>query len=297
VVEKPEVEEKTIWHKLEDLPVSSLFLLVILSMCLTTLYPLGLPVPITKMSKDTFDAVNTLPQGSYIWIYNGYGSGTLAVHEPGLIVILRHAIQKGFKIILFSDSGPIMLFPRVLDAIKPDLERAKYVYGKDWVYLYIPGGEPVWATVFLDVWSVVMVEKDGIPFEKLPLMVEIKERGSTYKSMHIVYCQTAGSDVVDAFVRQVNVRYQAVTGVRLIFQILELMVPPARPYYEAGNTQGIMNGGLGAGEYETLLGRPGGGLKVTDLLSLAQLITIAYWAVGNVGFMMRRRITEQKRRD
>jgi len=289
MAEKPELKEKkTIWDKLQDLPVSSLFILVILSMSIIYVYPIGLPVPITQMAKDTFNALNTLPSGSYIWIYNAYATGSIAVHEPGLIAILRHSIAKHFKIILWSADTPIMLFPRVLEKIKPDLDRANYVYGKDWAYLYIPGGEPIWANILQDVWSVVTVDKDGKPFTQMPLMVDIKNRGPTYNSVNIVFFQTTGGETVDGMVRQVNVRYHQMTGVRLIGQILEIMVPAARPYYNAGNMDGIMNGGVGAAEYELLLGRPGAALKVTDMLSLAQLIVLAYWAVGNVGFFMKR---------
>ena len=80
-------EGSSLGEKLENIPLGIFFLLIVGAMAYITLYPLGLPIPVTKMTRDTYAQVQQLSEGDIMLIDQGYASGTLAVHEPGFIVV------------------------------------------------------------------------------------------------------------------------------------------------------------------------------------------------------------------
>jgi hypothetical protein len=74
----------------------------------------------------------------------------------------------------------------------------------------------------------------------------------------------------------------------MIQQPLEMMVPTILPYYPI-NVQGVLNGGIGAAEYESFGGFPGEAVKLSDMLSVAHLVILVFLILGNIGWYMRPR--------
>jgi hypothetical protein len=275
-------ESTSLGERLENLPLGIFFLLIVASMAYISVNPLGLPVPVTQQTRDTHAAVDRLNAGDIILVDQGYASGTIAVHEPGLVVVFKHAMSVGAKIVLVSSAteGP-QLFDRALLKIKP--ETKGYEYGKDYIHLgYFAGGEPAYAGIIADITSIFTVDYKNTPVDQLEIWSELS--APTHEKVGLVYVQSAGGDVCEGWIRQSAVRYD----IPMIQQPLEMMVPTILPYYPV-NCQGVLNGGIGAAEYESFGGFPGEAVKLSDMLSVAHLVILVFLILGNIGWYMRPR--------
>jgi hypothetical protein len=274
-------EGRSIGDLLENLPTWLYFLLIIGSMCYIVLYPLGLPIPVTQLTRDSYEAVNQLEEGDIILVDMGYESGTLALMEPGFVVVFKHAIQRGAKLVILSTATESpMLFGRALDFINP--EPKGYEYGIDYVHLgYIAGGEAAYAGILQDINGVFSEDYQGTPVGDLPLMQEVAS--PTHEKLDLVVVYTAGGDVIEGWIRQAPLRY----GIPLITEVNEMMVPTIQPYYPI-NCAGIINGGIGAAEYEAVAGIPGEAIKLSDMLTAGGLVVLVFLILGNIGFYMKK---------
>lgn len=275
-------EGKSLGERLENLPLGIFFILIIAAMAYISINPLGLPVPVTKQTKDTHAAVEKLNAGDIILVDQGYASGTIAVHEPGLVVVFKHAMNVGAKVVLVSSAteGP-QLFDRALAKINPGAKG--YEYGKDYIHLgYFAGGEPAYAGIIADITSIFTVDYKNTPVDQLEIWDELS--APTHEKINLVYVQSAGGDVCEGWIRQSAVRYD----IPMILQPLEMMVPTILPYYPI-NAQGVLNGGIGAAEYESFGGFPGEAVKLSDMLSVAHLVILVFLILGNIGWYMRPR--------
>jgi hypothetical protein len=267
-------------HFLENIPIGLYFLLIIGAMCYIQLYPLGLPIPVTEMTKATYRAVENLNEGDIILVDQGYGAGTIASHEPGFVVVFKHAMRKGLKLVICSTSveGPLLL-DSALRKINP--ESKGYEYGRDWLHVgYVAGGEPAYAAIIQDFASTFTMDYEGTPLSGMSLAQELA--APTYEKIAMVYVQSAGGDVCEGWIRQSAVRYD----IPMIQQPLEMMVPTILPYFPV-NCQGIMNGGIGAAEYESFSGLPGEAVKLSDMLSMGGLVVLIFLILGNIGWFIR----------
>jgi hypothetical protein len=93
---------------------------------------------------------------------------------------------------------------------------------------------------------------------------------------------TAGGDVVEGWIRQSALRYD----MPFITQVNEMMVPTILPYYPI-NCDGIMNGGVGAAEYEAYGGYPGEAIKLSDMMTMGGLVVLIFLVLGNIGWFMK----------
>ena len=57
----------------------------------------------------------------------------------------------------------------------------------------------------------------------------------------------------------------------------------------AAASRGLIGGGVGAAEYEALVGAPGAGMKRVSTLSIVHTLVIALVVVGNVVYLRQRR--------
>jgi hypothetical protein len=267
-------------HFLETIPTWIYFLIIVGAMCYIQIYPLGLPVPITQLSRDTYAAVDALNEGDIILMDQGYGAGTIASHEPGFVAVFKHAMKKGAKVVMVSTSVEApLLFEQALRKINP--ESKGYVYGEDYIHFgYLSGGEAAYSAVLEDFTQTYTADYQDTPLSQLPITEELGR--PTWQNIDLVYIMSAGGDVCEGWIRQSAVRFD----IPMIQQPLEMMVPTILPYYPV-NCQGILNGGIGAAEYEVISGFPGDAVKLSDMLSMGGLVVLIFLIVGNIGFYMK----------
>jgi len=272
-------ENGGIGKTLANLPMWLYFGLIILAMGYITLYPLGFPIPISDQTRNVYALVEELQSGDIMFVDMGYESGTIAFMEPGMVAIFRHAMTNGAKIVMVSTGveSP-MLLGRLMDKVKP--ESFGYVYGTDWVHLgYIAGGEPSYASLLGDINGLVTEDYQGTPTSQLPLMAELG--APTADKIDLVGIWTAGGDVVEGWIRQAAVKYD----LTFFTEVNEMMVPTILPYCPI-NVDGIINGGIGAAEYENLSGFAGEAIKLSDMMTMGGLVVLIFLILGNIGYFM-----------
>jgi hypothetical protein len=273
-------ESKGLGETLDNLPTWLYFGLIILAMAYITLYPLGFPIPVTSLTKDCYNAVDALQPGDIMLVDQGYESGTLALMEPGFVVVMKHAIDKGAKVVIVSSAveSP-MIFGRAMAFVNP--EAKGFTYGEDYIHLgYFAGAEAAYAGIMEDIGGVFTEDYEGTPTSQLPLFAEL---GSpTHEKVKLAVIYTAGGDVIEGWIRQISVRF----GIPLITEVNEMMVPTILPYYPV-NCAGILNGGVGAAEYEAFSGYAGEAIKLSDMLTMGGLVVLIFLILGNIGFYMK----------
>ena len=77
--------------------------------------------------------------------------------------------------------------------------------------------------------------------------------------------------------------------VPLIYGCTAVMAVEAYPYLRSGQVQGMLNGLTGAGQYESLLNKPGFGSRMSASLSWAHFLILALIVLGNVAMVAARK--------
>jgi len=274
-------EENTIWEKLQNIPREVLYILLIISMIVPLLQPLGLPLAITDQTRSLYNSMETLESGDIMLLFINWASGSISILEPGGIAVSYKAIEQGAKIVYLSTTtqGPQM-YEFMIEKIRPDLEKAGYEYGEDYVYLgYAAGEETALAAIASNIRSVYSSDYYGTPLSEIPLMEEV----NNYEDYASIMTFTMGSP--ESFVRQFNTQYGVTTHVHCG----EMMTPNMLPFWASGQVTGLLNGAFGAAEFEVLINRPGDAVKLTDVYSFSNILVFVFLALGNIGFIMMER--------
>lgn len=277
-------KQNGILQKIQEIPRSVIYVTILIFMIIPTLYPLGLPVPVSEQTKAFYAAVDSLKPGNVILELLDYSSGSVPIHEPGAIVVGKHAVQKKAKIVYatITMEGTDM-YVNLMKRL--NLQQYGYVYGKDYVFLgYAAGDEVALSAIASNIRSVYTKDFFGTPIDNIEIMKNVRD----YRDYALVIQHTAGSP--EAVVRQFVVRY----GVKFASHPNEMMYPTLLPYYAAGQMVGLMKGAVGVAEYETIAKMPGDALKLTDVQALTHMVYLAFMLLANIGYTGTRWLTRKQ---
>jgi len=271
-------ERETIWDKMENVPRWVLLTLVVISMAIPILHPIGLPILVGQPARDAYNAVEETPDGSYVVFHINYGAGGKPTLQPAAVAISHHLFRKNVKIIYFC-GGVVDLanIKEIFEECKPE-ERYGKEYGKDYVVLLLTGDFNTQASIVLSH-LLATVPKDA--FENklvdLPMFQGYKET----ESIGLVVQLTTSGDVSEGWVAMAYSMYNR----RLVGGWLSMMTSSMIPYYQARQMLGYIDGSKGAADYELLVGEPGDAVAITDILSLSQLVYLAFIVIGNIALI------------
>lgn len=270
-----------VWIKLQHIPREILYLLIIISMIVPLLRPMGLPITISPQTRSLFDSLNTLEPADVMLEFVDWSAGSMSFHQPGCIAVSFQAVKRGAKLVFLSTSteGPLM-YELMLEKFQSVFDEADYVYGEDYVYLgYVAGEETARAAIASDIRTAFSSDYYGTSLDEIPLM----QRVHNYADYSMIISYTMGSP--ESFVRQFNTQYGVITHIHCG----EMMTPTILPFWASGQITGLLNGGVGAAEMEVLVKRPGDAVKLTDVYSFSNILVFVFLIIGNIGFIMQRR--------
>jgi len=273
-------ENKTIGYRLQNIPITVFFLLILAAMSYVTANPIGLPIPITEYTKSSYAVIEQLQPGDIVIVDTCWGPGGEPYFETGFIAIFKHIISKEAKVVAMSTTADgTMMFEKMLLKVEPE-KNYGYEYGIDYVHLgYIPGFEPTYASLLEDATNVVSVDSRGTPLTELEIMDDL---GSpTYQKIDLIMAISGDGSIIEGWIRQGSVRY-GITGISYCYEVI---FPQIVPFYPV-STAGIINGGTGAAEYEVLSGYPGDAAKLSDLQSAANTVILIFLLLGVVGYLI-----------
>jgi hypothetical protein len=272
----------SIWEKLTGLPREIVMALVLLSIIVPALNPLGLPLMTGQMSQDWYDAVDTLPTDSVILFDIGYGSGGYPSLGPGNIAAFHQMFDKDLKVVIMATAlEGILMYPLVMAGVNPEGNYGA-VYGEDYVFIgYVAGTQTAMAGVLGDLHDLVTNDYQGNPISGMSILDDV---GGADDIDLVAYMTTSG-DIAEGWVYQAYSQY----NMDVIGGTLSMMTTSIKPYYDSGQLLGIMDGIKGAADLEFLTGHAGDAIVSSDILTFSQTLVLIFIAVGNISYFMTRK--------
>jgi hypothetical protein len=245
------------------------------------------PSVITPEVQNAFNVLDRLPINKVAFISTSWNAGTMGENGPQTDVIVRHLLKKDIKFVIvsFDVSGSELTY-QIVEKASKDLGKT---YGKDWVHLgyKVPQLQLILAGMAKDFQKVYSNDKFKTNLSK----IEVTKNVKTYKDIGAVVDISAGSiggvTTVDTWIAY----FCGPRNVPLIFCPTAVMAAEAYPYLDSKQINGMLNGVIGAVQYETLIGR---GKDRTDAaatalaLSSAHIFIIALIVLGNLGYFLSR---------
>lgn len=260
-----------------------LYIIAAVLVVLTVLYPLGLPVKISPLAKQTYDAIQDLPDGSLVVISPMYDAGTMGELQPMFTAMFYQAVERGYKIVIVNTSwiqGPQLVQP----VAKEIADKYNYVYGQDWINLGSKVGGSIWMQAAVsDFIAASLTDYNNQPLESFPIMQLVPRLTKDYVAAALVLdCGTPGSQEWLTYVTQP-------TGIKLIIGEIQMSVPEKMPFVQSGQFAGMIAGSRGAAEYELLVNHPGKAVKSQDTMSVIALMVATFIILGNIGYLARKK--------
>ena len=266
--------------KLDKIDQRWLYILSIICIIIPIVSPLGLPMKISKPTRDFYNIIESLPEGSVIVYEEGSIAGQYDVTRAACISALKLIFSRPLKLIVFSSSadGPV-LFKDMLSKIDPEGSYGK-VYGEDYVVFgFAPGGETASASFATDMRKTLPTDKYGTPTDEIPIMNGI----NSAEDVDLIMQTFCGCYNCDWIVRQWVVPY----GTTYVGITNDGCAPMIAAYYPA-SCKGYLAGTMGATELEVLTKTPGEGATVADAKNLGIIPMILFIVLGNIAYFKKK---------
>ncbi len=262
------------WEKLSRIDVRLIYGLVLLSIVVPTLWPIGLPISVTSDTRMVYDTIEALPDSARVLFEYSTAGGSLPELEPQGIALLHHLSEKRAKLYIMSASTEA---PIVAERNLSVYRDKGLVAGTDYVNMgYFSGGESGIAAMCDDITRTFPADINGTPTVSMPIMQDVKG----VESMDLVIVMN-GSGVID-WIRQIVTTYKR----PMVCGVMAVMGPGNVPYVQSGQIKGQLVGLKAAAEYEILVKKPGKGAASMDAQSVTHLLVIGLVVLGNIGFYM-----------
>ncbi len=255
------------------------FLGLFVAITIVMLLPIRLTVPVSEQTQKMYDFIESLPLNSMLMISFDHEASSLPEIRPIGLAIVRHAFAKGHRLIglaLFAE-GTVIGY-RMMQNMA-----AEYgcEYGKDYVYL---GFKPQYIAAILSMGESIprTFPEDymGQPYEELELLRGVHN----YDDIAAVISIADGS-LTTHWMEYGAARY----NLTVLAGVTAAMVTTYDPYIASGQMYTLVGGLRGAAEYESLIGREGGGSRGMLAQSTAHIYVLLLIALGNVIYFRTRR--------
>ena len=261
----------------EKIDVRVIWWLIFLTVAVTLLTPVGLPVVVYDRTRAVYNFIEKLPAGSIAIISNDASSGAYPELEAGTVAVLRHLMRRNVKVIVIGFGFPenaVLNEQLIKVGIDSGAIPPGKTYGVDYVNCgYIPGQETAVAGLATEFQKLVRADYRGTPADQLPILKGIEG----YKQISLVV-NNDGSNVWQFWMRHWATAYK----VPFVTIPTMAILTTAMPYYTGGMILGVVAALRGAAEYERMLGSLAYGTKMMDMLSGSALVILALFALGNI---------------
>jgi len=279
----------TFIEKLGNTDRRVIFILMALAVVLPLALRMNLPILIDEgPSKDHYDFVEALPEGSRVLLSFDYDPSTMPELQPMAVALCQQLMTKNIKIVSMAlwPMG-VSLGNEALTAISDSLGREEYV---DWVNLgYKTGGGVLIVRMGSDIHSVFPTDYNGYPIADMPIMDGINKLGD----FDMIISLSAGDPGIPAWVMMAGDRYNIPIG----GGCTAVSSPQFYPYLDTGQMVGFLGGLKGAADYETMVraelddAPPGTATPGMAAQSVAHLVIMLFIIIGNIAYL-----SEKKRK-
>ncbi|RME86690.1 MAG: hypothetical protein D6770_11330 [Anaerolineae bacterium] len=247
------------------------------------------PMPSLRMAgiDATNHLINELPEEAAVLVVFDYTPGLSGEVEATAAPVIDHLMLRGARLAFLSTTplGP-HLAERFFATAQAD--RA-YVEGQEYVNLGYLAGETSGILSFAtDPVSTVPQTVKGTPAWETPPLQGVR----SLADFDAVFVLTGDADLGRAWIEQTDA-YRGQTPMVLV--ISAQAEPLIRPYYEAGQVQGMVTGLYGGAYYERLNGRPGAGRRYLDAFGLGSLLAAIVMGLGGVWGLLLARTSRRRK--
>lgn len=281
-----------------------IYLLVGLSCIVPYIFPLGLPIGATSAVRALFERVETLEPGSTVMISFDYGPSTGPENDPMAQMFMRHALQKGHKVLaialwplggLTEGNEEFLAATGGWDPETLELRNfpGRY-YGVDAVYMgYKDGALPAMRQMHEQFHAVFPTDYYlRAPADSLALTAAV------HGYSDIAFCFSVSTGVIGEYwANLVNAQF----GLPVASGCTAVSAPKYFAYLRAGQMFALLGGLKGAAEYEELVmnayprirelteAQVYYAAKGWDVQSLVYSIIIVFIILGNIAYLRERR--------
>jgi len=274
---------ESIWAKIQKIPNQAILAVFTILMVLPVLMPLNVPIGVPTMTKQFYDYILDLPDGSVIIYMSqlaGFNYGDLAPLCAATLNLVLNA-PNNLKIIMVHPYADCVNFWQIMRTTYGiDLPPGKE-YGVDYVeFGFYIGAERGWATTCDDFKAMFPTDRFGTPIEELPIMDGIK----TAADWDLLLFPNSWSGLIDYIVRHAYGRYRVTT----LLMPAGMCAMSAAAYYPHVSP-GMPIGAGGGAQLEKLQGYKSWGTTMSDAFSLMSILTVVLACLQIIGDYMERR--------
>lgn len=204
------------------------------------------PVMIFPEVKSAYQTLEQTPEDKLVILSCIWGPGTLAENGPQTDAIMRHLFKsnKKFAVIAWDATGTTLTY-EMGNKIAKEMGKE---YGKDWVHLgfRIPIIYSTIKGMAENFHATFAKDRNGTPTTEIPCTMNIKNS----KNIGAVV-EVTPSSTIEIWIAYFN----GPNNIPLIYCPTAVMATEAFPFLDSKQLQGMLNGVIGAAQYETLIGR------------------------------------------
>lgn len=233
--------------------------------------------------KNAYNIIDCIDKNKIVFISTVYSGSTEAENGEQLRVILSHIFRNNNKcvIIAWDTAGDKLTY----DLATSVAQKYNKKYGEDWVHLgyRIPNFQTLLRGFGTDFISTFKTDRNGNKLIDLPLTSKVKNA----KDVGAV-CEITPSATLESWIAYFTEPYK----IPLIYCPSAVLAANAYPYLDSNQIKGMLNGVVGASQYEVLLGQtnlPTKAGAVSLSLSLAHILILTFILIGNIAFFLEKR--------
>lgn len=266
-----------------------LYLLIFLVVIMALAGGFEVDIGVTPPTVSYYRAIDALPAGATILLSMDIDGSTLPELEPMLRATIRHAFERGVRVIglaLLMEGVSIgeRLLIEAAEALNDEYAEAggerRITMGEDWVYLgYRAGNEAVLLGLGTEIRHVFSRDFYGFDLDSYPLMVDIHN----YDDLGLI-STVSGTNWPEYWVAFAGTPFD----IPVLVGCTAVSAPQYYAFLQTGQMTGMLGGLKGAAEYERLMNRPGlAGRAMAAQLAVHVLIVMLI-VLGNVVFFFER---------
>ena len=261
-------------NKIINLDRRIIFVIVALAVIIPTILPARLPITVSEPTQKVYDYIEALPQGAAVMMSFDYGPSSMP--EPTAIAkaVLRHCFSKGVRVIGMTLS--IEGVPLAHSTIEDIAKEKSAVDGEDYTYLgFRPGVIPVILGMSIKIENIFDKDYAGKPLSEIPMMQQI----TNYNDIDMLLVLASG-DTVESWITYA----QTQSPLKIAAGTTAVINSQLYPFLQTGQLMGLLNGYLGAAEYETLMGDFAEGSLGLNIASWVHTLIVGLVIIGNIVF-------------
>lgn len=267
-----------------------IYVLVAAVILIPIIWPLNLPVQVTKEVLGVYNEIEKLPPGSKILVVFDYEPASTPEMDPMAKAVIRHCFRNHLKVVSISYLEQARgNAQNVLSFITDEFQRQGHPlkYGEDYAYMGFKAGmSAMIMSLVHDFKATCIKDYLGNDVYTMPILNGIKTLGD------FPYLAELHDDsMINSWITYGH----EVVGIKIGALCTAIMAPGIYANLSAGQLTGIVGGLKGGSEYEKLLGYRGLATNGMDSQTLIHFLIIIFILIGNFAYLAKERNLRKER--